>query len=293
MVGASRAGKSLGMDVKSMLQSDEFFGGTSSISGSIGELGWIYANVSGTGAVQMAADNTQLGVAGVITGTTRRNCVSLYTKFSGVSGAGCLTEAAINNGTFALMWRFKLVATTLSVHLGMGYNDQANPDRVVGVRAVPASAAWTTLTVVATGQYARPTAANGRRYYCATAGTTAVGEPTWPTTDGGTVADGTVVWTEDGQDGNANFVFEARNSADETSATTTVSSVAVDTGYHLFKIRYTGSVWMMSLDGGAESSLSKTLSGSFNPLAVIQTESAAAGQLNLDLFRMSMTGLSR
>lgn len=41
-----------------------------------------------------------------------------------------------------------------------------------------------------------PTTPNGRIYKCTTAGTTAAGEPTWPNTAGGTVTDGTAVWTE-------------------------------------------------------------------------------------------------
>jgi hypothetical protein len=41
-----------------------------------------------------------------------------------------------------------------------------------------------------------PATPNGRMYRCTTAGTTGAGEPTWPTTSGGTVVDGTVTWTE-------------------------------------------------------------------------------------------------
>lgn len=291
---AGTAFSNLGMDATAAFVTDEFFGGQDGTPGNIGDLNWFYANVVGSGTVRMSGDNTVFGAAAIITGTTRRNCVSMYFKSNGATGAQCLTTGSLNS-TFVLLWRFKLTATTQSAHLGIGARDEANPGRFVGVRAVPASAEWTTLTAVSVGEYRRPTSANGRRYYASTGGTTAVSEPTWPTTPGGTVADGTVVWTENGQDGNANFVFEARDtaSADETAAATSVSSVAVDTNYHTMKLRWDGTNWLLSLDGGAESTLTKTMGGSFTPLAVCQTESAAAGQLNLDLFRMSVTGLSR
>lgn len=51
-------------------------------------------------------------------------------------------------------------------------------------------------TPVSSGDTIVPATPNGRLYKCTTAGTTASGEPTWPTTDGATVADGTAVWTE-------------------------------------------------------------------------------------------------
>lgn len=51
-------------------------------------------------------------------------------------------------------------------------------------------------TAVTSGQYTVPATLNGRLYKCTTAGTTGSGEPTWPVTAGGTVTDGTAVWTE-------------------------------------------------------------------------------------------------
>ena len=54
---------------------------------------------------------------------------------------------------------------------------------------------WRVSTAVSAGVTVRPTTGNGKLYECTTAGTTAATEPTWPTTVGNTVADGTVVWT--------------------------------------------------------------------------------------------------
>lgn len=54
---------------------------------------------------------------------------------------------------------------------------------------------WVTLTAYALGIFRRPTTLNGFRYEVTTAGTTAAGEPAWPTTVGATVVDGTVTWT--------------------------------------------------------------------------------------------------
>lgn len=55
---------------------------------------------------------------------------------------------------------------------------------------------WTLSTAVGTTVYMVPTVGNGHLYKCTTAGTTAGTEPTWPLTAGGTVTDGTAVWTE-------------------------------------------------------------------------------------------------
>lgn len=51
-------------------------------------------------------------------------------------------------------------------------------------------------TAVTTSDRCVPAVKNGRMYKCTTAGTTGASEPTWPTTSGATVADGTAVWTE-------------------------------------------------------------------------------------------------
>lgn len=55
--------------------------------------------------------------------------------------------------------------------------------------------AWAATTAYALDNVVVPTSSNGWRYVCTTAGTSAGSEPTWPTTLGGTVTDGTVQWT--------------------------------------------------------------------------------------------------
>lgn len=59
-------------------------------------------------------------------------------------------------------------------------------------------AAWAATTAYAVGDWAKPTSGYLRGdllFECTTAGTSDGTEPTWPTTEGGTVTDSDVVWT--------------------------------------------------------------------------------------------------
>lgn len=67
-----------------------------------------------------------------------------------------------------------------------------DPD-VAPVVKIAATAAWAGTTAYAVGDLVLDTA---RAYLCAVAGTTAGVEPTWPTTAGDTVVDGTVTWRD-------------------------------------------------------------------------------------------------
>jgi prepilin-type N-terminal cleavage/methylation domain-containing protein len=58
---------------------------------------------------------------------------------------------------------------------------------------------WAQLTIYSIGNFAVPATKNGHRYRCTTAGTSGASEPTWPITKAGTVADGSVTWTENGK----------------------------------------------------------------------------------------------
>lgn len=59
--------------------------------------------------------------------------------------------------------------------------------------------AGTTAYSSTSGDVVQPTVANTYRYVCTTSGTSGSSEPTWPTVVGGTVTDGTVVWTNAGK----------------------------------------------------------------------------------------------
>lgn len=54
---------------------------------------------------------------------------------------------------------------------------------------------WAASTSQSLGSWRRPSVSNNYIYECTTAGTTGSSEPTWPTTVGNTVADGTATWT--------------------------------------------------------------------------------------------------
>lgn len=54
---------------------------------------------------------------------------------------------------------------------------------------------WAASTAYSVGNFVKPINENGYHYECTTAGTSGSSEPSWPTTPGQTVNDGTVVWT--------------------------------------------------------------------------------------------------
>lgn len=81
----------------------------------------------------------------------------------------------------------------------------------------------------ALGAVVVPVTPNGHWYKATTAGTTGSSIPTWPTTSGGTVTDGTVVWTEQGATATNTYRVTALNSAGETLACSEVGALGAGT----------------------------------------------------------------
>jgi len=84
-----------------------------------------------------------------------------------------------------------------NIRLGHIYdNIEATLDGIIGYAATVNTTVWSPTTAYSVGDRVRPTTTNGYYYECTTAGVSAATEPTnWPTAEGATVTDGTVVWT--------------------------------------------------------------------------------------------------
>ncbi|MEA3432061.1 MAG: hypothetical protein U9R01_05215 [candidate division WOR-3 bacterium] len=93
------------------------------------------------------------------------------------------------------------------------------------------STEWAASTAYSLGDYVRPTTANGYVYKCTTAGTSGAAEPTWPTTIGQTVTDGSVVWTCDRREGHTYYRGQTATPANITSYTSTAPLVIDTTNY--------------------------------------------------------------
>ena len=89
------------------------------------------------------------------------------------------------------------IATFLGLLCSIGSEvAYSNTNARIGVGSGDANvSAWAASTAYSLGAKVKPTTANGNVYECTTAGTSGTTEPTWPTVDGATVTDGTVVWT--------------------------------------------------------------------------------------------------
>lgn len=112
----------------------------------------------------------------------------------------------------------------------------AAEDVIRRYRKLDVAPAWRDLTEYVLGDIRQPTHENAHLYKCTTAGTSDTIEPTWPTTAGATVTDGTVVWTE--------YVrpFEAK-----------YQSLAIEIGVYLYSKRGVDGTVSFSENGVARS----------------------------------------
>lgn len=80
------------------------------------------------------------------------------------------------------------------------------------LRSGTQNAVWTANTAYTVGKIVKPTSSNSRTYRCTSAGTShATTQPTWPTTAGAVVGDGTVVWECIGATGYVTYSIYTNN----------------------------------------------------------------------------------
>lgn len=86
------------------------------------------------------------------------------------------------------------------------------------------TATWAATTAKTINSLVVPTSANGYYYKCTIAGTTAGSAPTWPTTIGNTVVDGTVTWRCEGTKAASAYVYDL-------FVGTTLPSLVIEKGF--------------------------------------------------------------
>jgi len=147
-------------------------------------VGW-YAPVTGTWTQSEPAFEQCSASLGVLGGDADVDNFLKATR----SNIQDLEAAVIEQKAKALRHEFE--NTFLNGDSGVDANQ---PD---GLYKTMKGTAWTASTAYTLGQFVVPTAGleNGFRYECTTVGTSGSSAPTWPTTEGATVADNTAVWT--------------------------------------------------------------------------------------------------
>jgi len=112
---------------------------------------------------------------------------TLSTAFGGVLEVKHKTDLSDNPQDYVLYFGSTTSDRQLQATSNPGVDD-------ITITPTKRLAAWTASTAVTLGEVARPVVDNNYRYEIVTAGTTDSTEPTWPTSIGSTVLDGTAVW---------------------------------------------------------------------------------------------------
>lgn len=99
----------------------------------------------------------------------------------------------------ALVWLASHCAADLEPKLTPDELDELlESARVADPAGAPPRRPWTAATSYPAGRYREPVTVNGHRYVVVVAGVSGATEPSWPTSSGAQVTDGSVVWAEAG-----------------------------------------------------------------------------------------------
>ena len=143
--------------------------------------------------------STAGGTANVFSGNTLLNCGQGGISIYGGSAALDFTEVS-NNVISCGNWVNAIIqdGIYISAPSGTNYYMRVSNNTIAGFSPVDPIAnitAWAKTTVTPYRSIVKPTVDNGRYYQNIGSGTTGATEPTWPTTPGATVVDGSVTWT--------------------------------------------------------------------------------------------------
>lgn len=152
------------------------------------------------------------------------------------------------------------------------------------IRAVTHSTAppWFASTAYSLGDIARPTTGNSHLYQCTTAGTSGSSQPTWPT-GGGTVTDGTAVWTDLGTSATA-ALTSGPATATATGVTISFGRLQAVQNFTIFKRHH-----ILTSDGGTPSTGADAGAGS-GPSGISTTGSDHSFTVNITTGTAPATG---
>jgi hypothetical protein len=281
------------LDFSKLSLRDDFYGGTDADT-QVGQLRWLRGDINGTGTSRPNNLEQAYGVLGITTAAAFRAAQTLWFDSSNTVGITGISLTAVYNSTFKVTARFQF--TSLSSRIDIGFSNGGTSPSVPLTRRftlnyVPSPSDWAASTSITLNEFRKPTIANGRRYYASVGGTTGGTEPTWPTTAGGTVVDGTVTWTEYGRVGGSTFhISQWSASASEAAGALVDTGIiaAINTWYVLVIDYVSPTVWRFTLNGTSTNiTPSTSTAGAMTPLFYVENSSNTASTLNIDYWAMN------
>ena len=263
-------------------------GGTT--SGTIGDLRW---SLLGTGAsvTYLGQSVGSFALLNVNAITNALNCTTIALNNQGYTGSGFFTfsttrsfqmVASVGSGNFANRNRsFSFCFASQPSGNQMTAPQSATPPNSIGIRYImPSQGAWEAARAYVVGYNARPVTDNGLKYICTTPGTSGATQPTWPTTIGGTVVDGTATWTCAGADGNAShllqfFVAGADPLVNITTANSTIAMPSSNNQFLTLSIRTTSTGVFFSVNNETEVFIATTTAISGTPAFIARNDNNA------------------